>query len=167
MLVGILLALVMIGITAGSAMYAGTLTPDTTSVPINGKDGTADFTIDDGTTILSYKCILDMFSVREAIEMTNADTFCTEGASDQEPGRSQLVGSLSGVGKKDGPSSGPLMPAPQNVDVKLTYSTGCFITCKANFFDSTATRMVNQNMRISSGFLSKGAYAVTWDKSAA
>lgn len=142
----------------------GSLAPDTTSKTITGKDGTADMTIDDGTIIRSYKCILDMFRVREVIEMTNADVFCIEGAVDQEPGRSQLQFEITGIGKKDGPSSGPLIPAPQNVTCKFTYSTGCFIECLSNFTEATADRMVNQNMRISARGISKGAYTVTWDK---
>ena len=110
---------------------------DTTSKTITGKDGTADFTMDDGTNLTSYKCILDMFRVREVIEMTNADTFCIEGSTDQEPGRSQLQFEISGVGKKGGPASGPWIPAPQNVALKFTFSTGCFITCNASRIPSS------------------------------
>lgn len=142
---------------------AGTLTPDTTSTTITGRDGTANWTHDDGTTILEYKCILDMFRIREVNEMTNADTFCIEGRADQEPGRSQLVFEIAGLGKKNGPSSGPMIPAPQNVVVKATFSTGCLITFSANFTEAEATRVVNSNMRISARGLSKGTYVVTWD----
>lgn len=137
---------------------------DTTSLPINGKDGTADFQIESGADMQSYKCILDMFRVRELIEMTNADTFCTEGSADQEPGRSQLVGELSGVGKKGGPASGPLIPAPQGVAVLMQWSTGCTIACDVNFVEASADRLVNQTARIGGRFLSKGAYVVVWDK---
>lgn len=146
---------------------AGTLSPDTTSKTINGKSGTADFTIDDGTTILSYKCILDMMRFREIIEMTAADTFCIEGTADQEPGRSQLQFEIGGLGKYDGVSSGPLIPAPQNVAIKATIHTGCFLTLTANFTEASLDRLVNQNARIGARGLSKGAYVVTWDKSAA
>ena len=146
---------------------AGTLSPDTTSKPITGKSGNADFTWDDGTTKLSLKCILDMFRVREVIEMTNADTFCTEGQADQEPGRSQLVGEITGLLKYDGPSSGPLIGIAglQNAELVLTYFTACTITFKANFTEATAERVVNANARMSARFLSKGAYVVAWDKS--
>jgi hypothetical protein len=142
----------------------GTLVPDTTSQTITGKSGTADFTIDDGVEIHSYKCILDAFDVTELTEMTRADTFCNEGSADQEPGRSQLVGSASGLGKFDGPSSGPLIPAPQGVALLLTYHTGCTIALDANFTEASAIRIAGQNMRISARFLSKGAYVVTWDR---
>lgn len=125
---------------------------------INGKDGTADFSIGG----VSFKCFLDMFRVREVIEMTTSDTFCTEGSADQEPGRSQLVGELAGIGKKGVANSGPLIPAPQNVAVVATYSTGCTISTYVNFVEASADRLVNQTMRIGGRWLSKGAYVVTW-----
>jgi hypothetical protein len=137
---------------------------DTTSKTITGKDGTANFTITTGSDELEYKCILDMFRIREVIEMTEASTFCIEGVADQEPGRSQLQFEIAGLGKKDGPASGPLIPAPQNVPIKATYSTGCFIAFTANFTEANADRLVNQNMRIGGRGLSKGSYTVTWDK---
>lgn len=143
---------------------SSTAVTDTTSKPINGKDGTADFTIDDGTNITSYKCILDMFRVREVTEMVAADTFCVEGVADQEPGRSQLIFEISGIGKKLGAASGPLIPAPQGVALKLTFSTGCFMTFSANFAEASCDRMVNQNCRISARGMSKGAYVVTWNR---
>lgn len=144
---------------------AGTLVTDTTSKPINGKDGTADFTIDDGTDMVSYKCILDQMRVREITEMTNADTFCIEGVADQEPGRSQIVFEISGIGKKGGPASGPWIPAPQNVAIKMTFSTGCFLTFSANFAEASVDRVANQNCRIGGRGMSKGAYVLTWSKS--
>jgi hypothetical protein len=137
---------------------------DSVSKTINGKDGTADFTIDNGTDVISYKCILDMIRVREVVEMTQSDSFCTEGASDQEPGRSQIVGEIGGIGKKDGPASGPLIPAPQNVPVVATFSVGCFLTMRVNFTEASADRLVNQTMRIGGRFLSKGTYVLTWDR---
>lgn len=139
---------------------------DTTSKTITGKDGTANFTIilAGGTDELEYKCILDMFRVREVIEMTESSTFCIEGVADQEPGRSQLQFEIAGLGKKDGPASGPLIPAPQGAVLKFTFSTGCFISMTSNFVEANADRLVNQNMRIGARGLSKGAYAVTWDK---
>ncbi len=73
------------------------LVTDTTSKTITGKDGTANFTITVGGDEIEYKCILDMFRIREVIEMTNADTFCVEGAADQEPGRSQLQFEIAGA----------------------------------------------------------------------
>jgi len=126
---------------------------------INGKDGTADFTI----ATVSYKCFLDMFRVREVVEMVTSDTFCTEGEADQEPGRSQLQGEISGIGKKGITASGPLIPAPQNVAVVMTFSTSCTLTCTANFSEAYADRLVNQNMRIGGRFLSKGTYTLAWD----
>lgn len=140
---------------------------DTTSTTISGMDGTANFTIilAGGTDETEYKCVLDMFRIREVIEMTAADTFCTEGSTDQEPGRSQLQFEIAGIGKKNGPASGPMIPAPQGATVKATYSTGCFILMpKTNFTEASADRLVNQNMRISARGLSKGPYSVTWDK---
>lgn len=135
---------------------------DTTSKTINGKDGTAQFTIDNGTNILSYACILDSIRIREVTEMTNADTFCIEGVADQEPGRSQILGDIGGIGKKGGPASGPLIPAPQNVPIVITFSTGCTLTLSANFAEADCIRLVNQNCRISGRFMSKGAYVLVW-----
>jgi hypothetical protein len=138
---------------------------DTTSKTINGKDGTADFQIKPfgETDSTSYKCILDMFRVREVIEMTNADVFCIEGTADQEPGRSQIVGEASGIGKKGGIAAGPLIPAPQNADLVLQFSTACTLTFTSNFTEASADRTVNQNMRIGFRFLSKKAYVLAWD----
>lgn len=147
------------------AMWTSTPVTDTVSVPINGKDGTADFKIDDGTNSRAYACFLDMFRVREITEMTVTDTFCVEGTADQEPGRSQLVGEISGILKKGGALSGPLIPAPQGVTILMTYSAGCTISCKANFTEASADRLVNQTARFSGRFLSKGAYVVTWARS--
>lgn len=138
---------------------------DTTSKVINGKDGTAQFTIDDGTNIKSYKCFFDSIDIREITEMTTADTFCIEGTADQEAGRSQLQFSVTGLLKKGGLLSGPLIPAPQDVSCVATFSTGCFFTFSANFTESTATRLVNQNARLSARGLSKGVYTVTWQLS--
>lgn len=127
---------------------------------INGRDGTADFTIDGD----SYKCFLDMFRVREVVEMSNADTFCTEGSADQEPGRSQLQGECAGIAKKGIANAGPIIPAPQGVEVVMQYSTNCTITLDANFTEAFADRVVNQNARIGGRFLSKGSYVVAWDR---
>lgn len=136
-------------------------TPDTTSVPINGKDGTADFTLANQ----SYKIILDTMRIREVTEMTRSDVFANEGTADQEPGRSQIVGEISGLGKKSGPASGPIIPAPQGVAIVMTFSTGCFLTLTANFTEASADRLVNQSMRIGGRFLSKATYTLTWVKS--
>jgi hypothetical protein len=139
---------------------------DTTSKTINGKDGTADFTLDTawsgGSTIVSYKCILDMMRIREIVEMTSADTFCIEGSADQDPGRSQVVGEISGIGKKGGPASGPLIPSPQNVPIVMTFSTSCTLTMNANFTEADCTRLVNANCRIGGRFLSKPGYVLSW-----
>lgn len=135
---------------------------DTTSKPINGKDGTAGFTIDNGVHTIDYRVVLDMIRAREVIEMTTSDTFSIEGVADQEPGRSQIVGEISGIGKKGGPASGPLIPAPQNAAIVATFSTGCTLSMNANFTESNCDRLVNQNCRIGARFLSKGAYFMTW-----
>lgn len=137
---------------------------DTTSKVINGKDGTADFVLPSGTNTLSYKCILDSMEIREITELTTADTFCNEGTADQEPGRSQLMFQISGLGKKGGPASGPLIPAPQGVAVVMTFSTSCTASFSANFSEATFTRLVNTNARMSGRGLSKGTYAITWDR---
>lgn len=135
---------------------------DTTSKVINGKDGTAQFSMDNGTTIKSYACFFDSIDIREITEMTTADTFCIEGTADQEAGRSQLQFSITGLLKKGGLLSGPLIPAPQDVAIIATYSTGCLFTFNANFTESTASRLVNQNARLSARGLSKATYTVTW-----
>lgn len=136
------------------------VTNDTTSKTINGKDGTADFVINN----ISYKCILDMFRCTSNVEMLTADTFCNEGSTDQEPGRDTLSIEISGVGKKGGPASGPLLPPPQDVPIIATYSAGCTITTQMNFTQADAVRMVNQNMRISGRGVNKGPYVVVWDR---
>lgn len=129
---------------------------------ITGKDGTADFII--GPT-QSYKTVLDMFRIREITEMFNTDVFANEGTADQEPGRSQLIGEISGIGAQGSVETGPLIPAPQSVNIKATYSgapTGSFITLQSNFPEANADRLVNQVMRIGARFLSKKTYTVTW-----
>jgi hypothetical protein len=131
---------------------------------ITGKDGTGDYTIG----AQSYKTVLDMFRIREITEMFNVDVFANEGTADQEPGRSQLVGEISGVGAQGAVEAGPLIPAPQSVTFKAIYSgapTGtCFISGNANFPESNADRLVNQVMRIGSRFLSKKVYTTTWNR---
>lgn len=131
----------------------------TTATTINGKDGTADLTI----ASQSYQCFLDSFTVTENTEMLTADVFCIEGTADQEPGRSQLTANISGLGKKGAVGAGPLIPAPQNVAMVFTYSTDCTISGTFNFTQATATRTVNQNMRITGTAISKGAYVTSWD----
>lgn len=152
----------LIILVLGSIICASTPVTDTTSKVINGKDGTANFSIDNGTTIKSYACFFDSIDIREITEMTTADTFCIEGTADQEPGRSQLQFSITGLLKKGGALSGPLIPAPQNVAVIATFSTGCFFSFNANFTEATASRLVNQNARLSARGLSKASYTVTW-----
>jgi hypothetical protein len=128
------------------------------STTVNGKDGTADWS--QATT--SYKALLDMIRIREVIEMTNADTFALEGTADQEPGRSQLVFEIGGIAKKGLVTGGPMIPAPQNVAIVVTFTSGNTITFTANFTEATADRLVNQNMRLAARGLSKGAYVVVW-----
>lgn len=138
---------------------------DTTSQTITGKNGTADFTMGittSGSNVQSFKCILDSFRFREVIEMTNADTFCIEGVADQEPGRSQLVFEITGLGKQYGPASGPLILAKQNVPIVATFAASNTLSLSANLTEATADRMVNQNMRIGARGLSKGVYAMSW-----
>ena len=126
---------------------------------INGRDGTADFTI----ATVSYECILNDFEVTSNVEMTNADTFCIEGTADQEPGREQLRFRIAGLLKKGAAASGPLIPAPQNVALVFTFSTGCTIGFNANFDTASARRIVNQNALLTATGLSKGTFAVAWD----
>jgi hypothetical protein len=135
---------------------------DTTSKPINGKDGTCHFTIDNGVNTIDYNVILDMIRIREVIEMTTTDTFSVEGVADQEPGRSQIVGEISGVGKKGGPASGPLIPAPQGAAIVATFSTNCVLSCLSNFTEAHCDRAVNQTCRVGARFISKGLYVLTW-----
>lgn len=161
----LLLLIFVFALISAVVWGVGTLVPDTTSKPITGKDGTADFTIDDGTNIRSLKCHLDLMRFREVTEMTVTDTFCTEGSADQEAGRSQLIFEIAGVAKYDGPSSGRLLPAPQNVAIVATIRTGCTLTYSANFTEAEIVRLVNQTGRISGRGLSKGTYAVVWDQS--
>lgn len=144
---------------------AGSLVADTTSKPITGKDGTADFTMDDGTNLRSLKCHLDLMRFREVTEMTTSDTFCIEGTADQEPGRAQIVFEIAGLAKYDGPSSGRLLPAPQGVAILATLHTGCTLAFSANFTEAELVRLVNQNARVNARGLSKGAYVVVWDQS--
>lgn len=125
---------------------------------ITGKDGTADFTI----SAVSYKTVLDMFRIREVNEMSPQDVFSIEGIADQEAGRSQLVGECTGLNKKGAAQAGPLIPAPQDVGMVLTFSTGCFLTGNWNWPEFEAVRVVNQNSRIGGRFISKATYALTW-----
>lgn len=135
---------------------------DTTSKVINGKDGTADFVLPSGTNTLSYKCVLDSMEIRELVELTGAETFCNEGTATQEAGRSQLAFQISGLGMKGGPASGPLIPAPQNVAVVMTFSTSCTASFSANFSETTFTRLVNTNARMSGRGVSRGTYVISW-----
>jgi len=135
---------------------------------ITGKDGHGDYLIG----AQSYRTVLDMFRIREITEMFNVDVFANEGTADQEPGRSQLIGEISGVGAQGSIVTGPLIPAPQSVAVKAVYSgtgaTGtvvptCYISCNANFPEANGDRLVNQVMRIGARFLSKKIYTCTWN----
>jgi hypothetical protein len=126
---------------------------------INGKDGTADFTIGG----LSYRTILDAMEFEEITEMTNSDVFSIEGVADQDPGRSQIAFSIGGLGKKGGPQAGPIQgSAAQNVAIVMTISTGCTLSFSANVTRGTFTRLVNSNARMSARGLSKGTYAFSW-----
>jgi hypothetical protein len=135
---------------------------DTTSAVINGKDGTADFTLPSGSSTLSYRSILDSMEIREMTELVTSDTFAIEGTAQQEPGRSQLAFQIGGLGKKGGPASGPLIPAPQAVAVVMTFSSSCTASFTANFSEATFTRLVNTNARISGRGVSNGTYALSW-----
>lgn len=136
---------------------------DTTSSTINGKDGTADFTMNPwNSTNQSFKVILDSIIIREVTEMTRADNFSVEGVADQDPGRSQIDLSVTGIGKKGGPASGPWIPAPQNVAVLATISSGCTLSGNFNFTEATCVRLVNQTCRIAGRGLSKATYTLTW-----
>ena len=127
---------------------------------INGRDGTADIMINS----VSYKCMLNMFEVESNVEMSNADVFCIEGTVDQEAGREQLRFRVMGVMKKGVSAAGPMIPAPQNVPVTFTFSTGCTISIPlTNWFRARAVRVVNQNGIIEGEGLSKGAFTVTWN----
>jgi hypothetical protein len=157
LIVGLMLVLV-------ASLNVGSPINLTSEKPITGKDGTADFSVDDGTSQRHYKCILDMFRLREVIEMTVADTFCSEGSASQDAGRSQLQFEIAGLLMKDGPLAQPLIPAPQNAAIIATFSTGCFVSMSSsNFTESALDRVVNQNGRMGARGLSKGIYTVTWD----
>lgn len=143
--------------------------PDTTSTTISGKDATADFTWDNGTTIYTLKCIADVMRIREVIPMDNATVFCTEGTSDNEPGTSTLLFEIGGLGKYGGVNSGPLIPAPQNSPVKLIFKGApdlCQMAMNANFTEASLDKVAGQNARIGARGLNKGAYVLTWDKGA-
>lgn len=157
-----LLAAICIGLAA--TIFAGTPVTDTTSKTITGRMGTAEFTLDNGTDIIPYKCILDVMRIREITPMDVTTTFCTEGAADQDPGTPQLIFEIAGVGKYDGPASGPLIPTPQNVVLKMTFHTGCFIDLTANFSEASFDKVAGQNARMGARGVSKGTYTVTWDK---
>lgn len=125
---------------------------------INGRDGTADFTL----AGVSYRCILSDFEVEAVAEMIVADTFCIEGTADQEPGREQLRFRLGGFLTKGDPASGPLIPLPQNVALVFKYSTSCTIGFNANFTRAIARRVVNQNAILAAEGLSKATFTVAW-----
>ena len=141
---------------------------DTTSKTITGKDGTADIEVTIAGDVHHLKCHMDMFRLREGVEMTTADTFCIEGTADQEPGRAQLAYEMSGLAKKDGPTSLIMFPisaaAVQGALMKFTVSTGCFISGNFNSTESDLVRIVNQNGRIALRGISKPGYVYTWDR---
>jgi hypothetical protein len=137
---------------------------DTTSKTISGKLATADLTLAIGADVIHYKCILDTMRVREVTPMDAATVFCTEGTSSQDPGTSTLLYEIGGVGKYDGPASGPLIPAPQNVPMVQTYHTGCTFTFVANFTEASFDKVAGQNARMGGRGLNNGAYVVVWDK---
>jgi hypothetical protein len=145
-------------------MAAGTPIVDSTSKTITGKMGTAKMTLDNGVNIIDYACILDVMRIREITPMDSANVFCTEGTSDQEPGTSTLLFEIGGLGKFDGPASGPLIPAPQNVPLVFTFHTGCTLTMNANFTEASLDRVAGVNCRIGARGMNKGAYVVVWDK---
>lgn len=134
---------------------------DTPQTVINGRDGTADWTIE----AVSWRCILNEFEIESIAEMLLADVFCNEGTADQEPGREQLRFRISGILGKDHTvyADGPLIPLPQDVAIVATYSTGCTITFDANFTRAVARRTVNANAALIAEGLSKKTFAVVWD----
>lgn len=145
-------------------MAASTPLTDTTSKTLSGRKATAEFTIDNGTNIINYKCVLDTMRVREITPMDAATVFCTEGTSDQEPGTSTLLFEIAGLGKYDGAASGPFIPAPQNVPIVMTFHTECTLTMNANFTEASLDKIAGQNARIGARGLNKGVYTMLWDR---
>ncbi len=125
---------------------------------INGRDGTADFSI----AAASYRTKLREFSVESNVAMLRSDVFSIEGVSTQDPGMEQLTFRIVGLGKKGVVNDGPLIPCPQGVAVVATFSTGCTISCNVNFTRATATRTVNENTIITGEAISNGAFTVAW-----
>jgi hypothetical protein len=137
---------------------------DTTSKTITGKMATAKFTWDNLTNVFDLSCILDVMRIREVIPMDNSTVFCTEGSSSNDPGTATLLFEIGGLGKYDGPASGPFIPAPQNVAIVMTFHTGCTLTMNANFTEASLDKVAGQNARIGARGLNAGTYALAWDK---
>ena len=132
---------------------------------INGRDGTADFTIG----AQSYKTVLNEFEVESNVEMIDSSVFSIEGVPTQDPGMERLFFRLSGIGKQGAPESGPWIPAPQGVAVVFTFSSAksptCTISFTANFTRALVRRTVNRNAIIAGEGTSNGAFTVAWNRS--
>lgn len=125
---------------------------------INGRDGTADFTINGN----SYATVLNEFEAESNVELIDSSVFSIEGVATQDPGMERIFFRLNGLLKKGSSIAGPIIPAPQNVPVVATYSTGCYISCNVNFSRAMARRTVNRNGVIAGEGVSNGAFVVTW-----
>jgi hypothetical protein len=125
---------------------------------INGRDGTADFTIAGA----SYAAILNEFECESNVELIDSSVFSIEGVATQDPGMERIFFRLNGLLKKGSAVAGPLIPAPQNVQLVFTYSALCTISFVANFSRALARRTVNRNAVMAGEGVSNGAFAVIW-----
>lgn len=138
-----------------------------------GRSGGASWTMSGGAggsqgsggAVVDYSCILRMFEVEDNVEMIDASVFCIEGTADQEPGREQLTMRIVGVMKYGILSSGPMIPAPQNVAIVAQFAPLCTISANYNFRRATATRTVNENGILTGEAISKGPFVVLWNRS--
>lgn len=128
---------------------------------INGRDGTADWTVGG----VSYAAILNEFECESNVELIDSSVFSIEGVATQDPGMERIFFRVNGLLKKGTAASGPLIPAPQNVALVFIYSTGCTIGFTSNFSRSMARRTVNRNSVMAAEGVSNGAFVVTWVKS--
>jgi hypothetical protein len=129
---------------------------------INAKSGNADVTVNG----VSYKTVLREFEVESVTNMIDSSVFSIEGVPSQDPGMEQLHFRLTGIGKLGSVEAGPLIPAPQYVDILFTFAIGCTIHIPStNFERCVARRTVNQNMIITAEGLSNGAFVVVWARS--
>lgn len=129
-------------------------------VTINGRDGQADFTISG----ISLKALLNELECESNVELLDSSVFSIEGVPTQDPGMERIFFRLSGLMKKGDSTTDQLfVPAPQNVPLVFTFSTGCYISFTANFSRVLLRRTVNRNGIVQAEGTSNGFFLQMWN----